>query len=836
MAYEELVEVAIKAPGRCARHRSLEVLRSLAIVDGDFEAVVALCRVLAFELGHDPNAPGLCKVASLDELTRSADIPALLRLYALGFVPRTLLADLAGWQQSAADTFDPEGLVPLQMLVRRRSPAAKEVLLGYVLAGFVISFGNPLIPQGAMSGGLKLWTVDKICSGVRIVAGDQVDTTFAFGREKLLRLESMASEAPHGIAPKLGVDGCRKSLLFIIGHELGHYQQLATDYPGADLSVAGPSHQSLSEFAKALPGLLAVASERTGQQLTADDPRRWRSSELTVICTWEESPAGSYTHLSFSSAGGPVGGPIGDPGGPVLMLHGLRLIGVDPTEAVAVQTARGLLHVGVAGAPPLAEEVGARAGNQPPGPEEAAAWFAGLQASGRVGRNENTIRYMLGVEPWPTSVYASKDDTTLNAIVHDLEVCQQIEQGADLTGVPPAGLAKLVCLAVRCGHPVVLQRALAAGATVEPADVTGAGVAQLGRSRYAVRNGAAGVRVAGASTLALFATLGVLHQAGVDLDGPISEDGDTLLSDAAARSGELVSALLAVGVSPDVASARGETPLAVAADFPKTGAAQPLLEAGASVEARDADGLTPLHRAARAGAADLCTTLIARGADADAPTGAGETPLTCGARAGAADVVHVLLEAGVDPGWPNDLGDTAMHLAMLSPEGTDVAGIVAALAGAGASGDDENNDGITPLILASRNARPDLVKLLLAHGAEPNIRGAAGNTALIFASEGRHESGNDPTDTSRMEECIRLLVGAGADINAANDRGETSLHWAANLLNERVAEALLELGADPNVTSTSGVTPVANAHTKGHTKLEAELAAAGAHSGEGDGV
>lgn len=254
------------------------------------------------------------------------------------------------------------------------------------------------------------------------------------------------------------------------------------------------------------------------------------------------------------------------------------------------------------------------------------------------------------------------------------------------------------------------------------------------------------------------------------------------------------------------------------------------------MEARDAESLTPLHRAARAGAADLCTTLIARGADADAATGAGETPLTCGARAGAAEVVRVLLDAGVDAGWPNDLGDTALHVAMLSPEGTDVAGVVAALAGAGASVDEENNDGITPLILASRKARPDLVKLLLEHGAEPSIRGAAGNTALIFACEGRHASDNDPTYTSRMEECIRLLVGAGADINAANDLGETSLHWAATLLNERVAEVLLELGADPNVTSVSGVTPLANAHANGHTQLEVELVAAGAHIGEGDGV
>lgn len=514
MAYEDLVEVAIKAPGRCARHRSLEVLRSLAIVDGDFEAVVALCRVLAFELGHDPNAAGLCKVASLDELTRSADIPALLRLYALGFLPRTLLADLAGWQQSAADTFDPEGLVPLQMLVRRRSPAAREVLLGYVLAGFVLSFGNPWTPQGLVSGAFKLGTLDKICSGVRIVPGNDVDTTFAFGREKLLRLESMGGETRHGIAPKLGVDGDPRSVLFTISHELGHYLELVPDYPGADLSTAGPSRESLSEFAEALPELLAAAAERSGKQLTKDDPRRWRSSELTVICTWQESPVAPYTHLSFSSAGGPAGGPIGDPGGAILMLHALRLMGVEPTEAVAVQTARGLLHVGVAEGLPPAVEVAARVGSEPPVPEEAVAWFAGLQASGRVGRNENALRYMLGVDSWPTSVYASKDDTTLNAIVHDLEVCQQIDEGADLSGVPPAGLAELVCLAVRCGHPVVLQRVLVGGASVEPADVTGAGVAELGRSRYAVRNGAAGVRVAGASTLALFATLGVLHQAG----------------------------------------------------------------------------------------------------------------------------------------------------------------------------------------------------------------------------------------------------------------------------------------------------------------------------------
>ena len=95
-------------------------------------------------------------------------------------------------------------------------------------------------------------------------------------------------------------------------------------------------------------------------------------------------------------------------------------------------------------------------------------------------------------------------------------------------------------------------------------------------------------------------------------------------------------------------------------------------------------------------------------------------------------------------------------------------------------------------------------KVLLAHGADPNIRDTSGSTPLHFARTG---------------EKVRLLVGAGADINALemspgaeNSIGYTPLQSALltkKLSGDSPITALLELGADPKRLSADGRTTLA---------------------------
>jgi ankyrin repeat protein len=97
----------------------------------------------------------------------------------------------------------------------------------------------------------------------------------------------------------------------------------------------------------------------------------------------------------------------------------------------------------------------------------------------------------------------------------------------------------------------------------------------------------------------------------------------------AARYGELeiVSAILARGIPPDIHSADGVTPLDHAAEAGQLGVADLLLASGARINARAADGSTALSAAAEHGRLQMIRFLLARGAEPHLRNNAGDTPL-----------------------------------------------------------------------------------------------------------------------------------------------------------------------------------------------------------------
>ncbi|HYE21707.1 MAG TPA: ankyrin repeat domain-containing protein [Tepidisphaeraceae bacterium] len=102
--------------------------------------------------------------------------------------------------------------------------------------------------------------------------------------------------------------------------------------------------------------------------------------------------------------------------------------------------------------------------------------------------------------------------------------------------------------------------------------------------------------------------------------------------------------------------------------------------------------------------------------------------------------------------------------------------------------------GLCPILCTGN---PDLLKLLIAKGADVNARRTfKGNTAIVEAAE----AGNVAA--------IRVLAGAGANVNYANTLGETPLARASEANHPDAVRALIELKADVNKPSTEGFTPL----------------------------
>ncbi len=149
-------------------------------------------------------------------------------------------------------------------------------------------------------------------------------------------------------------------------------------------------------------------------------------------------------------------------------------------------------------------------------------------------------------------------------------------------------------------------------------------------------------------------------------------------------------------------------------------------------------------------------------------------------------VVAQLLSRGVDPNTANEDGVSALMLA--SYHGFKP--IAETLLQHGAKVDAKDNRQETALRLAG-SAHPDVVKMLLEHGADANVRDFYGKTLLVAVCEGGAD--RDPAT-------LRLLLEHGADPNVAGDNG-TPLLYAINLGqhgNTEIVRLLLEHGAKPD--------------------------------------
>jgi uncharacterized protein len=368
----------------------------------------------------------------------------------------------------------------------------------------------------------------------------------------------------------------------------------------------------------------------------------------------------------------------------------------------------------------------------------------------------------------------------------------------------------------------------------------------------------------------------------------------------------IVRKLLDAGADANAAVSGGETALMTAAHTGVPDAIKILLDRGAEVNAKDTEaGQTALMYAIRENHPEAVQLLLARGADPKVrtkvidnpppeagnvqgiaraqllPKGVvegGMTPILFAAREGNPEVAKILSKGGADVNQAEAYGDTPLIVATINGH-TDFAKV---LVESGANVNAADGFGRTPLWSAvdvrnldadtradrksegdtNRGAALDLVKTLLAHGAnpnvglkteppsrrwmmpfgasqwvspigqtpfmraalagdvavmralldkgaDPNVKSVAGITALIAAAGAgwvQNQTYTEPKESSL--EAVKLCVEKGADVNAAMTSGVTALHAAALRGLDDIVAFLVEKGAKLDAKDTQGRTPL----------------------------
>ncbi|KAJ5585203.1 uncharacterized protein N7459_005003 [Penicillium hispanicum] len=228
-----------------------------------------------------------------------------------------------------------------------------------------------------------------------------------------------------------------------------------------------------------------------------------------------------------------------------------------------------------------------------------------------------------------------------------------------------------------------------------------------------------------------------------------------------------------------------------------------LLEAGIDPNCKKDGTYTPLCSAIRDDRADIVDLLLAHGADPNLM--ASEYPAW---KCITHDRLHFLpdlVAAGADLHRPP--GITEMAVQVNRPEG-----LRWLVEKGGANPNDRNSHGHTALTTAIREQRLELVTWLLAHGADPNLRGqdwpvymAAQSPALLelllpsITDLAGHKGVMEKAVQANQLESIKLLLAAGANVEWKNGGVFSPLTTALRERHSDIVRFLLnEGGADPN--------------------------------------
>ena len=333
-----------------------------------------------------------------------------------------------------------------------------------------------------------------------------------------------------------------------------------------------------------------------------------------------------------------------------------------------------------------------------------------------------------------------------------------------------------------------------------------------------------------AASYSTAAVVSDLIRAGADIHATGYQRETPLMIAATRGLAEMVEVLLKAGSDPNAADEGGRTVLMYGATSGNLAVLRQLLKSGAAVNARSNVGNTPLMEAARAGNPELVSLLLKSGAKVNVTGWQHTTALIAGSTGeleGAnsvmfapraeipdevvdrAKVVRLLVRAGADVRAVNDDGENA--LSTVDDEA------VRELIKSKINVNSRDNDGLTPLM---DTVSGGVARLLVQAGAELNATDPKGRSALMLAAERNYS------------DILKVLLTAKAKTDLQDKEGRTALMLAADEGLEDSVQILLDYHANVNLRDKQGRTVLArfhHNHPKGHyAVIEKTLVNAGA--------
>jgi serine/threonine-protein phosphatase 6 regulatory ankyrin repeat subunit B len=321
---------------------------------------------------------------------------------------------------------------------------------------------------------------------------------------------------------------------------------------------------------------------------------------------------------------------------------------------------------------------------------------------------------------------------------------------------------------------------------------------------------------------------------------------------------ETLKLLLESGASVSARTDLGVTPLIAAGRSGKVEVLKALLEAGADRSERDNNGLTAFITSAQSGCVECLQLVRVPGGDVNAKTVKGDSALDYAVVSRSLPTFQYLFEQGATFDAAKSAKDEVLFSFITSPDDVMLRKPPSPietyrfLIARGASLEPRNEKGQTPLIWAARmndaaavqalieakadiHARDKQEATALAHAAGPGILAGARMIMAIAqgasvkqAFAGPAEKSDKSPVTATRHTVVRALLQAGADVNAVDKDGNTTLHKATEIGDVELVQLLLAAGANVNARTRDGGTALMTTSAWNFPECTAALLAAGA--------